>query len=145
MAWDAGITEERDVLLLPARAGAAISPHRIVIAGTDADEVEAASDGSVYPIGVSGDGSEVNKGTYAENDSVNVKYAGIVKLSMSGTGSRGNRVTATTNGQGTAHDIQTEGVWVLGIAMESWTSGQVIPVLIDRHLIQDTESISTAL
>jgi len=145
MAWNAGITEERDVLVLPAKADGTISPYRIVIAGSDANEVADASDGTSFPIGVSGDGSENNKGTYADADSVNVKYSGIVKISMSGTGSRGDRVVATTNGQGTRHDISTEGVWVIGVAMESWTSGQVIPVLIDRHLIQDTEDISTAL
>lgn len=145
MAWNSGITEERDVLVLPAKAESAISPYRIVIAGTEPNEVAAASDGTSYPIGVSGDGSENNKGTYAAGDSVNVKYAGIVKVSMASTGSRGDRVVATTDGQGTRHDISTEGVYVLGIAMESWTSGQVIPVLIDRHLIQDTESLSTAL
>jgi hypothetical protein len=143
MAYDKGITEERDILYLPAKADGAISPYRIVVAGTDADEVAAASAATVFPIGVSGDGSENNKGTYADHDTVNVKYSGIVKISMSGTGSRGGRVVATTAGQGTAHDITTEGVYIFGYAMESWTSGQVIPVLIQRQLITDTESMTT--
>ncbi len=145
MAWNSGITEERDVLVLPAKADGTISPYRIVIAGTDADEVQDASDGTAFPIGVSGDGSENNKGTYADHDTVNVKYAGIVKVSMSGTGSRGARVVATTGGQGTNHTMATEGVWIIGYAMESWTSDQVIPVLISRQLIADTESIDTGL
>jgi len=145
MAWDSGITEERDVLVLPAKADGTISTYRIVIAGTDADEVQEASDGTAFPIGVSGDASEVNKASYADHDSVNVKYSGIVKVSMASTGSRGDRVVATTSGQGTRHDIQTEGVWILGYAMQSWTAGQVIPVMISRQLIADTESINTAL
>jgi hypothetical protein len=145
MAWNAGITEERDVLILPARADGTISPYRIVIAGTDADEVQDASSGTSFPIGVSGDGSENNKGTYADHDPVNVKYAGIVKIAMTSTGARGDRVVATTNGEGTRHDMQTEGVWIIGYAMESWTDNQVIPVLINRQLIVDTESIDTAL
>lgn len=145
MAWNKGITEERDISLLPAKADGAISPYRIVVAGTDPDEVAAASAATVYPLGVSGDGSENNKGTYADGDSVNVKYSGIVRLEMSGTGSRHGRVVATTGGLGLAHSIETEGVYVFGIAMEDWTSGQIISVLIDRYLIADTESVSTAL
>ncbi len=145
MAWNAGSTEERDVLTMPFRADGAIDPYRIVVAGTDADEVAEAAAATSYPIGVSGDGSEVNKGTYADHDSVNVKYSGVVKLKMSGTGDRFDRVVATTDGKGLAHAIDTEGVWVLGIAMEAWTNGQIIPVLIDRYLIMDTESVDTAL
>jgi hypothetical protein len=145
MAWNSGITEERDVLVLPAKADGTISPYRIVIAGTDADEVQDASDGTAFPIGVSGDGSENNKGTYADHDTVNVKYAGIVKISMASTGSRGDRVVATTGGQGTRHEIDTEGVWIIGNAMQSWTANQVIPVMISRQFIADTESIDTGL
>jgi hypothetical protein len=64
---------------------------------------------------------------------------------MSGTGSRGNRVVASTAGVGVQHTLATEGVYTFGIAMQSWTSGQIIPVKIERHLVVDTESISTAL
>lgn len=145
MAWNAGITEERDVLLLPAKADGAIDPYRIVVAGTDANEVAEASVATVFPLGVSGDGSENNKGTYADHDSVNVKYSGIVKLKMSGTGYRHDRVVATTDGKGTRHAMSTEGVWVFGIATEAWTDGQIIPVLIDRMMITDTESIDESI
>lgn len=145
MTWSAGASGERDILTYAAKAGAAISPYRILMAGTDADEVIAATSGVYVPLGVSGNGSENNKGTYAEHDAVNVKYAGMVKVSMSGTGSRGDRVMATTAGQGTRHPMTTEGVWVLGIAMESWVANQVITVLIDRQLVVDTESIDTDL
>lgn len=145
MGYDAGLTGERDLLILSARAGAAINPFRILKLGTDADEVEAAADGTVWPVGISGDGSENNKGTYAENDYVNVKYSGIAKLSMSGTGSKGDRVVATTGGQGTRHAMDTEGVYIIGFATEDWTNGQVISVLINRLFFADTEGISTAL
>jgi len=145
MAWTAGITEERDVLVLPAKADGTINPYCIVIAGTDPNEVQDASDGTAFPIGVTSDASEVNKASYADHDSVNVKYSGIVKISMASTGARGDRVVATTAGQGTRHDMQTEGVWIIGYAMEAWTAGQVIPVLISRQLIADTEGINTAL
>ncbi len=145
MSWTAGFSGERDVLTVAGRAGAAINPFRILKFGTDADEVEQATAGTVYPVGVSGNGSENNKGTYAENDAVNVKYSGMVKISMSGTGSKGNRVMATTAGQGTRHPMTTEGVWTVGIAMEDWVANQVITVLIERQFIVDTESIDTDL
>ncbi len=145
MAWNQGITEERDVLLLGAKADGTIAPYRIVVAGTDPDEVAEASAATVFPLGVSGDGSENNKGTYADGDSVNVKYAGIVKLKMASTGFRHDRVVATTDGKGTRHATATEGVWVFGIAMEAWTDGQIIPVLIRQQLIVDTESIDESL
>jgi hypothetical protein len=145
MARTGGITEERDVCTFSAKCDSTISPYRIVKAGTDADEVAAATAGTVFPIGVSGDGSENNKGTYADHDYCNVKYAGIVKISMASTGTRGQRVVATTAGQGTAHSIETEGVWVIGVAMEAWVANQVIPVMINRQFIADTESITTSL
>lgn len=145
MAWNAGITEERDVLVLPAKADGAIDPYRIVIAGTDANEVAEATAATSFPIGVSGDGSEINAGTYTDGDSVNVKYSGIVKLKMSSTGFRHDRVVATTDGKGTRHAMATEGVWIFGIAMEAWTDGQIIPVLVQRMMITDTESIDESI
>lgn len=145
MAWNSGITEERDVLVLPAKADGAIDPYRIVVAGTDANEVAEASVATVYPLGVSGDGSEINAGTYVDGDSVNVKYSGIVKLKMSSTGFRHDRVVATTDGKGTRHAISTEGVYIFGIAMEAWTDGQIIPVLIDKFLITETDSVAESI
>jgi len=143
MAYKAGITEERDVKTFSGRAGAAISPFRILTGGTDPDEVIAATSGTVFPVGVSGDASENNKATYAEDDYVNVKYDGIVFIEMSSTGNRYDRLVATTGGKGLKHVAAVAGVYGIGFAMEAWTDGQIIPVMIDRIMIEATEVDTT--
>jgi len=134
MAYEGGITEERDLLFLPAKAGAAIGTYRIVQADTDVDEVKAATAGTQYPLGITGDGGENGAASYAENDSLALRYGGISYLKMSGTGTRHQRVMATTGGAGIAHTSQ-DNVWTIGEAMQAWEDGQEIPVLIDRQFI----------
>lgn len=127
MGYDYGMTEERDVKKLPAKCGAAILPYRLLKAGTLADEVIVATNQNAPFEGVSGNGSEVGKVSYETGDPIAVKYTGIIYISMSGVGLRGDRVTATAAGQGIKHTTQ-QGAYIFGIAMEAWTDGQVIPV-----------------
>lgn len=134
MAWTQGRTEERDVLFAPARAGAAISPYRILKKGTDPDEVIVATNQNDFFEGVSGDASENGAATYAEHDPVQMKYNGIVFVEMSGSGLRGDRVTATAGGKGIKHTSQA-GSWILGAATKAWSDGDVIPVEICKHYI----------
>lgn len=134
MAFNSGITEERDVKLMPARAGAAVSPYRILQAGTDGDEVIHATNQNNPLLGVSGNASENGKATYEEDDPIKMKYAGVVYVEMSGTGSRGARVTAGAAGVGVAHTT-LPGSYILGIATQDWTDGQIIPVEITKFYI----------
>jgi len=134
MGFGSGITEERDVCTLKGRAGAAVSPYRILKAGTDFDEVILATNQN-YPFeGVSNNASENGAATYAEHDPVVIKYSGIVYVEMSGTGTRHDRVTATTAGKGIKHTTQ-QGAWILGFAEQDWTDGQIIPVRITQFYI----------
>lgn len=139
MAYEGGLTEQRDIVTFQARAGATINPYRIVMKGTDPDEVIQSTGGTNTPLGISGDASEANADTYSENDPVAVRYGGIVYLSMSGVGVHGDRVMSNATGQGIRH-VNTDGVWVIGIALQAWTDGQVIPVLIDRMFVGDYTS-----
>jgi hypothetical protein len=134
MSYSAGITEERDVKVMPGRAGAAINPYRILKAGTDPDEVIHNTNQNLFPVGVSGNASENGKATYEENDPVAIKYDGMVYVEMTGTGSRGDRVTSGAAGVGAKHTTQA-GSWILGVATQDWTSGQVIPVEFCKHYI----------
>jgi hypothetical protein len=134
MAFNAGRTEERDVKVAPAKAGAAVSPYRILKAGTDPDEVIHATNQNYFFEGVSGDASENGKATYEEHDPIEMKYSGIVYVEMTGSGSRGDRVTAGAAGVGAKHTSQA-GAWILGVATQNWVAGQVIPVEICKHYI----------
>lgn len=134
MAWTQGRTEERDVLHAPVRAGAAVNPYRLLKAGTDADEVIVATNQNDFIEGVSGDGSENGKATYAEHDPIQMKYSGIVYVEMSGTGTRGARITAGAGGVGVEH-TSLPGSWILGVATKAWADGDIIPVEICKHYI----------
>jgi|GEM_PF-2220781 len=136
MAWDAGQGEERHVMTINARAGATVAPYRICKKGTDPDEVIVTTAGTDMPIGVSGNASENNAATYAEHDPIALKVYGIVYVEMSGVGLRSDRVMPTASGKGLRH-VNTDGVYVLGFAMEAWTDGQIIPVMIDRFFVGD--------
>lgn len=134
MAYNAGITEERDVKTMPARAGAAVNPYRILRAGSDSDEVIQASNQNYAFLGVSGNASEVGKTSYEEHDPIAMKYSGVVYVEMTGTGSRGDRVTSGANGLGAKHTTQA-GAWILGVATKDWTNGEIIAVEICKHYI----------
>jgi len=136
MGWDEGTTEERDVLTMPAKAGAAVAIYRILKKGVAANEVLVTTAGTDMPQGVSGNASEDNKATYATGDYIALKYMGIVYIKMSGVGLRNDRVMPTANGLGLRH-VNTDGVYVIGFAMEAWTDGQIIPVMIDRFFVGD--------
>jgi hypothetical protein len=134
MSYESGITEERDVKKMPGRCGAAVSPYRILKAGTDADEVIHATNQNSFLIGVSGNASENGASTYLENDPVAIKYQGIVYVEMTGTGSRGDRVTSGADGKGAKHTT-LPGSWILGVATQDWTDGQIIPVEIQKFYL----------
>lgn len=140
MAYTPGITEERNVKLMPARAGAAIGKYRILQAGTDPDEVIQATAGTQYPIGVSGNNSEnPTVDDYAENSQLEVKVEGVVYIKMSGAGARGDRVMGHTSGMGLKH-LQSDGVYIIGHALQLWADGDIIAIQIDRYMITNFEN-----
>jgi hypothetical protein len=136
MAWTAGHTEEKDVKSLSANAEAEVNPHRIVTAGTLPGDIKQATAATQWPMGVSGDASLQNSTVYALGDQVDVKYDGVVYIEMSSTGLRGAVVAATTAGKGTTLAVAAgEEKYGIGFAMEAWSDGRVIPVMIDRMLV----------
>jgi hypothetical protein len=134
MAYNAGIVEEKDVLTLQGRCGAAVSPYRLLKAGTDPDEVIHATNQNSPFEGVSDNASENGAATYLENDPIRIKYRGIIYIEMTGTGDRGDRVTSGATGLGAKHTTQ-QGAWIFGFAEQAWTSGQIIPVRECQHYI----------
>ena len=136
MGYDAGRTEEKDVKKMSVLAGAEVNAYRILKKGSSQDEVIQATLATDFPLGISGAGSLENAETYDDGDAIDVAYSGIRQLEMSGTGNQDGRVTATTGGKGIAHTT-ADGVYIIGYAMQSWTDGQIIPVLIDRCYIGD--------
>jgi hypothetical protein len=128
MAYTKGITEERHIKLMPAKAGAAVSPYRILANGTDPDEVIHAAGSGVTPLGVSGNASENHASTYAEHDPIEMRYDGVMYIEMAGTGSRADRVMADSVGKGTRHG-NSVGAWCCGIATKDWVAGEIIPVV----------------
>jgi len=137
MAFAEGRTEERDKKMMPCNAGAAISPYRICQKDSgDATEVIAATAGSQFPVGVTGDASENGKTTYAENDPIQLVYEGVAYVELGGTVAQDDRIIASTGGVGVKHTT-SDGVYIFGHAMKAGVSGDIIPVLIQRYYIGD--------
>jgi hypothetical protein len=134
MSYTEGRGEERNILLAPVKAGAAVDPHKILKAGTDADEVIHATNQNNFFEGVSGNASENGAATYAEHDPIKMKTHGTVYVKMSGTGSRGDRVTSGAAGVGIKHTSQ-QGAYILGHAIKDWKDGEIIPVEINKYYI----------
>jgi len=134
MAYTSGLTEQRDIVTLQAVAEETIGTYRIVTGGVASDGVVAAVDESDYPLGITGDAGENGKTSYASGDPVIVRYGGIAYLTMSGSGSKFDLITASSGGKGAkfgARTGQTSG-WCIGVATKDWVNNEVIPVLIDR-------------
>jgi hypothetical protein len=140
MAWTGGQGEERDVKTLNGVAEATIAKYTIVSNGTATDGIINAAGGTVFPLGVAGNGSENGADGYSTtNKQMAVKYSGIVFVKMAGAGVRGDRVMSNASGEGIRHD-GTDGVYVLGFATKAWADGDVIPVIIDRFFVGDHTS-----
>lgn len=136
MAYEKGITEERDKCKLPARADGEIAPYRIVVPGTEPEDVAQASTPTEYTVGISENASENGKASYEDGDPVTVAYGGIKYLEMSSIGDRGDRVMSDAEGKGVKHSSQ-DNVWIIGAATQAWTDGQIIPVEIIKQYISE--------
>lgn len=114
-------------------AGATINPFRIVKMGADDDHViQGAAVGDVL-IGV----VDQPLAAAAAEDRVDVTMQGIADVEAGGTITRGAFVTTNATGQATAA-APGAGVnnGVVGIALKSAVSGDIIPVLIAPTRIQ---------
>jgi len=137
MSYVVGITEEKDVKSLPSFCEGAIALYTFVKVGSSDVQVIENDTADGWCLGVSGIASENGKDTYEDGDPITVKYSGIVYLKMAGTGNMGDRVASDASGQGVAHTT-TDEANIFGYALQAWTAGQIIPVLVSRCFVGDT-------
>lgn len=112
------------------KAGGTIAKWRIVKFGADDDHViqgAAATDSLIGVVDLPGDPTV----TAAAEDRVDVVRGGEVDVKAGGTITRGDLVTSDASGQAvTAAPSTGANNRILGVAMKSAVSGDVIPVLI---------------
>mgnify|MGYP001555483108 CR=1 FL=1 len=143
MAFTMGLTESDPIAKLTGRAESAISDYRILTGGVTTGYLKAAGASSEVPIAVSLQAKDVLlQASYAAEDVVTAVYGGIAFVEMSGSGNQDNSVVATTGGLGTKVTYGSSGQWGIGFAMKDWVDGEIIPVMIDRHYIGDTDASS---
>lgn len=112
-------------------AGGAINANSIVKYG--------ASD---YAVLQSGAVSDHNMGITTEvatvsGDRVDVVLGGIADLKLGGTVTRGDRITSDASGNGvTAAPAAGTNNWIVGIAVISGVSGDLIPVFVNQEVFQ---------
>lgn len=140
MSYSPGVTEEKDVKTLISFCEGAIAPYTFVKIGSSDVQVIENDTANGFCLGVSGNASENGKNTYEDEDPIAVKYEGIVYVEMAGTGSMGSRVVSDATGKGVEHTTLDE-VNVFGYALQAWTDGMVIPILVSRCFIGDTNPV----
>ncbi|WP_291854863.1 capsid cement protein [Bradyrhizobium sp.] len=114
-------------------AEAAISANRIVkVGGADYGVLQAAGAAATErSIGIS---TEIDA---ALGERIDVIHEGIADLKLGGTVARGDPVTSDATGQGVAA-APTAGVnnRIIGFALISGVIGDIIPVLLNPHMMQ---------
>jgi hypothetical protein len=121
------------ILIRNFTAGAGgVAQYRIVRLGAADGEVVAATAVGDTLLGVS-----VQPGTAAQGQRVDVAVAGVVEVSAGGTVTRGAYLTTNASGQAVAA-APSAGVnnGIVGIALASAVSGDVIPCLLAQGRIQ---------
>lgn len=113
-------------------AEGAISPCRIVKPGAADYGVLQAAAVSDKLFGVTGPSFAI-----ASGESVDIIHEGIVELQLGGTVTRGDQLTSDASGQGTtAAPAAGTNNRVIGIALVSGVSGDIIPVLLGPGSVQ---------
>ena len=103
-----------------------VNPYRIVILGTNADEVVAGTTTTAPLIGISNESADATAG-----NSVGVIMDGIAKLTIASASTKGTYITATTAGKGLSTTTDTNEV--IGVLLETTTvSDQVAAVSIKQ-------------
>jgi hypothetical protein len=103
-------------------AGAAIGAYRIVKFGADDDTVILGAAGTDALIGITG-----QVGAAAAGDRVDVDMAGIGEVAAGDGITRGNQLTSDADGAAVVADA---GDTVIGVALKSAVSGDIIPILL---------------
>lgn len=113
-------------------AGAAIEPHRIVkFDSSDFTVIQAAAATDAL-IGVLADPKQVASGKRAD-----VIHAGIADVELGGTVTRGDPVTSDADGKGVqASPAAGANNDIVGRALKSGVSGDIVPVLVSVGLMQ---------
>lgn len=108
----------------------AINPNSLVKFSADYTVVQAAAV-SDHIMGVT---TEV---TVVSGDRCDVVLSGIADVKLGGTVTRGDRITSDASGNGvTAAPAAGTNNWVIGIAIISGVSGDIVPVLINQDVFQ---------
>lgn len=117
---------------MPMTAGGSIGPNRIVKIGAADRTVVLAAAATDQPVGVS-----VQSITAATGDTVDVVYQGQYEIVAGGVINRGSRVTSDGAGAAVAA-APSAGTnnGIIGIALETCASGDLVTVLIDPGLMQ---------
>lgn len=107
------------------KAGAQIAPNLIVKFTANEGEVTPAAAATDLLIGVS-----VEKITVPSGQRADIVHGGIAQVKLGGTVARGNEITSDATGQGVASaPAAGSNNRIVGIALRSGVSGDVIPVL----------------
>lgn len=114
------------------RAGAAIGAARIVAFGSADNEVIAASGNTAAMIGIC-----IQPGGAASGAACDVVLAGIAEAEAGGTITRGALVTADSSGRAVAASAAAgTNIRVVGVAMASAATGDIIPILVSPGSFQ---------
>ena len=112
-------------------AGGAINPFRIVKFGSNDFEVVQGAAATDALVGVS---TEIDA---ASGERVDVVQAGIADVKLGGSVTRGGLVTSDASGQGVAAaPAAGANNRVIGVALISGVSGDIIPVMISQGSVQ---------
>ena len=116
---------------------AAVNPYRIVKLGSTDDEVVQAAAVTDLMFGVSNDLGVSAADITAGKTRIDIIVSGIADVKAGGTITRGNEVTSDASVQGVA-SAPAAGVnnRIIGIALASAVSGDIIPVMISQGLKQ---------
>jgi hypothetical protein len=112
-------------------AGAAIAAYRIVKPGSDDDHVVQGAAASDYLIGVA---DNLGAGT---GERVGIVFSGIAEVEFAGVVTRGQFVTADSNGKGVnAGPAAGTNNRIIGIALNTTAAGDIAPVLLTQGSVQ---------
>lgn len=112
-------------------AGGALNANSIVKAGANDYDVLQAAAVTDKLLGVTTEIATVSA------DRGDVVLAGIADLKLGGTVTRGDRISSDASGNGvTAAPAAGTNNWIVGIALISGVSGDIIPVLVNPQVFQ---------
>jgi len=117
-------------------ASAAINPYSIVKFGASDDTVSPAAAAGDLSIGVTNE-LGITAGGVTKGETVDVVLAQIAEVKLGGTIVRGDKITSGAAGVGVkAAPAAGTNAQIIGFAMKSGVSGDVIPVYLSQSVMQ---------